>query len=333
MKSRESPTVVLALKTPIKSIDFPDEMAASLMKRFPNVTFHIEPFHPQHVDNLKKAQVLYAYTITPTLLAEALHLKWFHSVLIGTETYDLPELIKRGIMVTAPRGVYSIPIAESALGLMLAHIRKIRDGILAQNRKHWATVDIYESLPPARELYESTVAIIGVGSIGTALAERCHCLGMRVIGVVPTERKKPKIIDEMILTEKLHEAIKIADFVVITCPLTKQTKKMIGTRELSIMKHSAYLINMARGEIVDETALVKALTNSEIGGAACDVFSTEPLPADHPFYSAPNMIVMPHVSGWSTRFWERAAERFAANLELYLQGKPLVGLVDFKRGY
>jgi len=333
MKHGDEPTAVLALKSHVKSVDFPESLVNGLSKRFPNVKFRIVSFHPQQVDHLSEAEILYTYTITPALLGAAPKLKWFHSVVTGPDTYTFPELINRNIIVTSPRGIYAVPIAETALGLMLSLTRKIQDSILLQTKRCWAAIDIYNSFPPAGELYESTIVIFGQGGIGTALAQRCHALGMRVIGVVPTPRLKPDFVDELILPNNLGDVLKIADFVALACPLTGQTKGLIGRRELGLMKKTAYLINIARGELVDETALVKALKSGTIGGAACDVFTTEPLPADHPFYTTPNMIVMPHVSGWSARFWERAVERFATNLELYLNRKPLIGEVDFNRGY
>jgi phosphoglycerate dehydrogenase-like enzyme len=312
---------VLALKNPVKTLDFPDEAAAALKKRFPDVDFHAVPFHPQKIEHLDEAEILYAYTITPALLSSAPNLKWFHAVITGPDTYTFPEIIKRKITVTSPRGVYSAPMSESIIGMMLALTRKIREGIIAQSKGQWAAVDICSSHPAAGELNGSTVAIVGMGGIGNATAERCRALGMNVTGII-----RDTFSD-------LKDALKKADFLVLACPLTKETRGMIGAKELSSMKKTAYLINIARGELVDEAALIDALKTKKIGGAACDVFSTEPLPAGHPFYSAPNMIVMPHISGFSSRFWERAVVRFAENLEKYLKGEALIGAVDFERGY
>jgi phosphoglycerate dehydrogenase-like enzyme len=330
---KQKNVAVLALKSPVKAVDFPEEMAVSLARRFPDVAFHLVPFHNEKIDYLVEADILYSYTITPQLLAGAPKLKWFHSVVTGPDTYTFPELIGRKIKVTSPRGVYSIPMAETILGLMLSLTRKIRDSVLLQSVRQWSSADIYDSLPVAGELFGSTAVIVGLGGIGSELAKRCKSLGMKVVGIVPTEREKPSFADEMMLTGSLSGAISRADYLVLACPLTKKTKGIIGRNEIRKMKKTAYLINVARGELIDEKALADALKSQTIGGAACDVFSTEPLPPDHPFYSVPNMIVMPHVSGWSSRFWERAVERFAFNLELFLKGKTLIGEVNFERGY
>lgn len=330
---KQKNVAVLALKSPVRAIDFPEDAVSSLAARFPDVEFHLVLFNPEKVDYLAEADILYSYTITPQLLAGAPKLKWFHSVVTGPDTYSFPELIRRKVKVTSPRGVYSVPMVETILGLMLSLTRKIRDCVLLQSNRRWASDDIYNSLPAAGELFGSTVAIIGLGGIGSELAKRCKSLGMKVTGIVPTEREKPSFVDEMVLTDSLNGAMSRADYLVLACPLTKKTRGIIGRNEIKKIKKTAYLINVARGELIDEKALADALKSGTIGGAACDVFSTEPLPSDHPFYSAPNMIVMPHVSGWSSRFWERAVERFASNLELYLKGKNLLGEVDFERGY
>jgi len=324
---------VLALKSPIKSVDFPEDMIVQLARRFPHVTFYLVPFNAEKIDHLVEADILYSYTITPQLLTGAPKLKWFHSVVTGPDTYTFPELIRRKIKVTSPRGVYSIPVAETIIGLMLALTRKINDGILLQSTKRWSPLDIYNSWPTAGELFGSTIIILGLGGIGSELAKRCKSFGMNVIGIIPSEREKPPFIDKLVLTDNLLTVLSSADFLVLTCPLTKKTKGIIGRNEIKKMKKTAYIINVARGELVDEEALTDALKSQRIGGAACDVFPIEPLPSNHPFYYLPNVIVMPHVSGFSSRIWERAIERFATNLELYLNGRELIGEVDFERGY
>ncbi len=323
--------VVLALKTPHSGV--PDEELKGLKNRFPKVDFRYVAFDPAHLEHGKDADVLYSYVITPQMFAETKRLSWFHSVVTGPDTFLFPELVDSGVKVTSPRGVYSVPIAETILGLMLALTRRIRDCIIAQQDGKWSTVDLYNSPIPPGELLGSKLLIVGLGGIGSALAERCSCLGMDVTGIVRTARECPKSVNRLATFDALAAELRDADFIVLACPLTDKTRGMIGRAELESMKPSAYLINVARGELVDEEALLKALNDGTIAGAASDVFKTEPLPEGHAFYSAPNMIVTPHVSGWSERFWKRAIDRFAENLERFIEGKALLGEVDFDRGY
>lgn len=324
---------VLALKTSIATLDFPDEMGKWLMEKFPNVKFHVTKSSCDKIRHIEKAQVLFAYELTPATLLKAKELRWFHSVVTGPDAYPFPELIERKILVTSPRGVYSVPIAETVIGMMLALSRKIRDSIVLQSQRTYDSRHIMEALPPMSELMGSTALIIGLGGVGTAVAMRCKSLGMCVIGAVAFPRPKPSCVDEQVIFERMEEVLGLADFVILSCPLTRLTKGMIDESRLRKMKTTSCLINVARSGLVDEVALSDALKRGKIGGAACDVFSVEPLPGNHPFYSAPNMIVTPHISGISTNFWSRAVARFAANLNLYLAGEKLIGEVDFERGY
>jgi len=324
-------TAILALKT--ASTGLPKAELDGLRQAFPDVEFRYEPFDPSGIANSEDADVLYSYVITPKMFERMKGLKWFHSVVTGPDAYAFPSLASSVVRVTSPRGVYSVPIAETALGLMLALVRRIRNCIVAQGEVRWCAADLYGEKIPAGELMGSNALIVGLGGIGSALADRCRTMGMSVTGVVRSEREKPAFVDRQITFDDLRAELPSADFVVLCCPLTDQTRGMMGGEALELMKQSAYLINVARGELVDEDALVAALRGGGIAGAASDVFRTEPLPKDHPLYSAPNMIVMPHVSGFSTKLWERAVLRFSENLGRFLNGEELIGLVDFERGY
>lgn len=323
--------VALALKTQVTAL--PDAELKRLESRFPDVDFSYIAFDPDGSGGLADAEVLYSYVITPRMLDEARSLRWFHSVVTGPDAYAFDALVKSDVKVTSPRGVYSVPIAETALGMMLALARRIRGCILAQAEGRWCALDLYREETPSSELSGAKVMIVGMGGIGTALAERCSAMGMHVTGVVREMRERPPCADELVTFDDFRTALPAADFVVLACPLTKATRGMIGKDELSSMKRSAFLINVARGELVDEEALVSSLNGGIIAGAASDVFTTEPLPEGHPLFAARNMIVMPHVSGFSSRIWERAVDRFAENLRLFLDGKTLIGEVDFERGY
>ncbi len=322
---------VLALKTDLTGV--PEAELQRLMDGFPQVEFRYVPFDPNGSAELDDAEILYSYVITPQMLDKAPSLRWFHSVVTGPDAYAFEALRKSAVKVTSPRGVYAVPIAETALGLMLAFARRIRSCVLSQAEGRWSALDLYRETMPSSELAGSTALIVGMGGIGGELAKRCKAMGMKVTGVVRRREGEIPCTDRVIEFSEFEEALPKADFIILACPLTESTRGMIDAAALASMKESAYLINVARGELVEEQALIAALEGGAIAGAASDVFAVEPLPEGHPFYTLRNMIVMPHVSGFSSKIWERAVGRFAENLRLFLEGKALVGEVDFDRGY
>jgi len=335
VKRDEEPAlhVTLALRSEAVSLQCGGEEAEKLSNRFPEVCFSFVEWHPERIAGLESAEALFAFSFTPALLKAARKLKWFHSLLIGAEHYSFPALIRSGVIVTAPRGAYSVPVAESAVSLMCALSRKLHRIFHHQEQGRWAERDIVASEPPLGELSGSTALIVGLGGIGCEVASRCRALGMEVMAVVPTERGRPPYVDRLYLSADIDNAIPSADFIVLACPLTESTRGLINAERLSYMKKSAFLVNVSRGPVVDEAALLEALRSKAIGGAALDVFTEEPLQPCHPFYSLDNIIISPHCAGVSTKFWERAVGFFADNLERYLKNEPMQGVVDFRRGY
>lgn len=331
--TRTKTKVMCALRTPGVSYSFEDWMLDLFVGKFPEVDFVISDFNNGIVDGLENVEVLHAPMITPEILSAAKNLKWFHSSITGVDRFVFNELVESEIKVTTPKDLHSVPIAETAIGLMLCHCRKILAAILSQHKSGYDPAQVFDDMPKASELERSRVAIIGLGGIGTELAWRCKSLGMDVTGVVRSARAKPPFIDTQFLFENRVDAIRDTDFVVLACPHTSQTRGLMATSEFEAMKETAYLINIARGELVDEDALASALNEEKIAGAASDVFCQEPLPSTSPLLTARHMIVLPHVSGLSKKYWTRDLFRFTQNLRLYLDGKPMIGEVDFKRGY
>jgi phosphoglycerate dehydrogenase-like enzyme len=238
--------------------------------------------------------------------------------------------------------VHGPVVAEHVLALMFALAKRLPTALRMQQRHQWGQEQMTEEVPPLRELRDSTLGIVGVGSIGGEVARVASALGMRVIGVRANPMKGvdwvpandplraqhrvygPKDIDRM-LSE--------SDFVVISAPVTSSTKHVIGARALAAMKPDAYVINVARGALIDELALIEALRQKKIGGAALDVFEHEPLPADSPLWDLDNVIVTPHQAGISHKLWERQYKLFTENLRRFQMGAPLIGVVDKKAGY
>jgi phosphoglycerate dehydrogenase-like enzyme len=231
--------------------------------------------------------------------------------------------------LTNASGVHAVPISEHILAFLFAFARDFQHMMRAQVRAEW----MRHSRNDVFELAGSTMVLIGVGAIGERTAAMASSLGMRVLGV----RRRPDVdvagVEAMFDLGQLDQLLPQADFVVLTVPLTPETRGLIGERELRSMKSGAYLINIGRGGTVDEDALLRALEGGWIAGAGLDVFRSEPLPPESPFWAMENVIVTAHYSGQTPRYNERASEIFLDNLQRYCAGEPLRNLVDKQLGY
>jgi phosphoglycerate dehydrogenase-like enzyme len=255
-------------------------------------------------------------------------LRWIHSISAGVDKVVTPLSRQRGLQVTNARGVFSPPIAEYVVMMCLAIARRLPQLFDLQRERTWQPLR-------GSELGGLTVGIVGYGSIGAEIARLLAPFGTRIVAT----RRHPELGSgelsnvEVWGVERLHELLRIADVVVIAAPLTDTTAGLIGAAELQEMLGHAWLINIARGRLVDELALRRALAAGWIGGAVLDVFDEEPLPADSPLYDTPNLVITPHTSWSSDRVLERSIDLFVANLERYLADQPLENLVDLEAGY
>ncbi len=262
------------------------------------------------------------------LVSRAPNLHWIHSASAGIDQVATPTLRSRGVTVTNSRGVFSRPIAEYVVMMLLAIAHRLPQLIELQRERTWQPLR-------GRELGGLTVGILGYGSIGSDLAALLEPFGTRVVATRrhpergAGERRNVEIHGEDAIGRVLAEA----DVVVLTAPLTDETAGMIGAPELQAMRESAWLINIARGRLVDEAALRQALESGWIAGAVLDVFNEEPLPPDSPLYEVPNLVVTPHTSWSSDRVVDRGIELFIENLRHYLAGEPLRNVVDLEAGY
>lgn len=260
------------------------------------------------------------------VLAGAPGLRWMHTPSAGVDHVLTPTVIARDITLTNSAGVHAIPIAESVLGFMLAHARQLHAFQDAQRAARW------DWGLPLSELYEATLLIIGVGGIGGAIAERAAAFGMRVLGSRRTPRPMPGVA-QVVGGEAWRDLLPEADYIVIATPLTPETRGMLDAVALAAMKPSAYLINIARGAVIDEPALIAALQAGKIAGAALDTFEQEPLPADSPLWQLPNVTITPHATASSPRMRERQIGLFLENLARFRAGRPLLNIVDKSAGY
>ena len=269
---------------------------------------------------------------TPTsvlehVLARAPRVEWIHSFSAGVERVATPAVRERRLLVTNARGVFSRPIAEYVVMMLLAVARRLPQLLELQRERTWQPLR-------ARELSGMTVGIIGFGSIGLELSRLLEPFGTRVVAVRRhPDRGAEGTNAEIHGADALDEVLRTADAIVLTAPLTGETEDLIGARELSVMRPGAWLYNIARGRLIDERALRAALAAGTIGGAVLDVFRDEPLPPDSPLYDTPNLIITPHTSWASDQVVRRSFELFVGNLRRFVAGQPLDNLVDLDAGY
>jgi phosphoglycerate dehydrogenase-like enzyme len=260
-----------------------------------------------------------------SMVLAAKRCKWLHVGGTGIDRlYPLEEL-DPAIVISNTPGLNAELMADYVICTMLMLIWDFPRILRNQAERKWERW-------PVRRPEEQTLALIGVGDIGRPVGRRAAALGMRVIGVKRSPEPVPGV-EKVYGPSQLHQALGEADVVVVAVPLTRETRGMFGPREFAAMKRTAFLINVSRGRVIQESELIKALKEGCIAGAALDVFEKEPLPPESELWSLRNVIVTPHTSCWSTDFRARGAEFFAANLERYLQGKPLLHVIDREKGY
>lgn len=260
------------------------------------------------------------------VLAAAPGLRWQQSPSAGVNHILTPNFLQRDIILTNGAGVHAIPISEFVLAFMLYHAKNLRKLQTLQDDHTWVRGVFLE------ELADATLLIIGTGNIGQAIASRAKAFGVRVWG----SRRHPEPLpnfDKVVGADEWRSLLPKADYVVIATPLTPETKGLIDEAALRSMRPSAYLINIARGAIVDEPALITALREGWIAGAGLDTVAIEPLPPESPLWSLPNAFITPHCSALSPRLRERIAALFIDNLKRYQTGQPLRNVVDKKAGY
>ena len=263
-----------------------------------------------------------------TIREAAPRLKWIQLTSAGADRLLNSGFVEQGIIVTTVSGLHATPIGEYVLGAMLQWAKGAPRTMRAQLRHEWTRF-------APTELYGKTVGIVGLGHIGGEVARLAKAFGCRVIANRRSgaPAASPADIDEMLPAADLRGLLAQSDYVAVCVPLTPETRGLIGEGELRAMKPSAFLVNIARGPVIVEQALVRALREGWIAGAALDVFEHEPLPPESPLWDLENAILTPHISGGTERYNERATAIFCANLGRYLRGEPLENVVDPVRGY
>jgi D-2-hydroxyacid dehydrogenase (NADP+) len=328
--------LVLCVRHPFSLWNPPAEMPGRLRARWPGMWVVHLPTYDQLEQELAGADIFVGFSLRPAQFAAARKLKWIHSTAAGVGQLMFPELRASGIEVTNAAGVHRVPMAEHILGTLVALARRFPDCVRHQQQSHWSQDDLWDGVSPAqrpRELQGQVVLFIGFGNVGREAAKILRPLGMHIWAVTRSGRADDQLTERAFLISRLDEALSQADFVVLAAPETPETLKMIGEREFSAMKSSAYFINVARGSLIDEPALIRALQKHAIAGAALDVTLEEPLPPENPLWQLENVFITPHVSAISEHLWERQTELLTENLERWFSGRELLNRVDLERGY
>jgi phosphoglycerate dehydrogenase-like enzyme len=289
-------------------------------------------------------EVLYTFHLPTNALELAPRLRWLQLHSAGADHILDHPILQSDVAVTTTSGIHATPIAEYVFASILAHRWRVPYWTHCQREAEWPAGRW--NLYARPELRNSTLGIVGYGSIGREVGRLGQAFGMRVVAlrrsagradegyaVENTGDPAGTIPDRFYPPDALHEMLAVCDYVVIALPLTTTTTHFIGEAELRAMKPSAYLVNIARGPIVDETTLIRALREGWIAGAGLDVFDQEPLPADSPLWELENALISPHVAGFTPHYDERATALFAQNLDRYMTGQPLLNLVNKARGY
>ena len=287
-------------------------------------------FHPglDLAPILAQVEVIIASRLPGDIRERAPRLRWVQALGAGVDHLMPAEALRRAdYLVTNVSGVHAIPMAETVLSMMLA-FAKAWPSLLAEKRRHiWQRRLL-------GELHGKTLGLLGLGRIGSEVARVGKAVGMRVIGVRRSPGGSPPAnVDEVMARADVPRLLEASDYVVCCLPFTPETYHLIGERQLRTMRPTAVLINVGRGPVVDEQALVRALREGWIAGAGLDVFEEEPLPESSPLWDLDNVLIMPHVGGDTDRYMERCTALVCENLRRYAEGQPLLNLVDTQQGY
>ena len=312
----------------------PAWFAERLRQAFPDTEVILLNRYAEFEAQLLETEVLMTWSLRPEQFKLARKLRWIHSPAAAVHHLMFPELIKSDVILTNARDVHGAVVAEHVLALIFALAKRIPQAVRLQLQHIWGQSVISESHPPPRELSGATLGLVGLGSIGREVARRAAGLGMRVIAVREhPEKGNPENVAQVYSSAQLDEMLSQSDYVVLAAPTTPSTRGLINAGRIAAMKGDAYLINVGRGPLIDEGALIEALRGHKIAGAALDVFDKEPLPVDSPLWDLDNLLITPHTAGFSEKLWDRHYALMSENMRRYLAGQPLLGMVNKQEGY
>jgi len=301
------------------------EVEAMLKDVPPEAGIHFLPPGERIGDHISDVEILYGH-IGEADFSKAKTLRWVQQPHAGVEGFMYPAFKASDVILTNCRGLYGRQIAEHAFALLLSLTRDIPDHLEFMKRKHWERL-------PSIELAGMTMGILGLGGIGRAIAARAKAFEFNVIAVDPEPIDKPDTVEHLGTLDWLPALMSRSNVVMVCCPSTPETHKLLSHKEFTRLPDGSYLVNVSRGRIIDEEALIAALRSGKLAGAGLDVTYTEPCPPDSPLWTEPNVILTSHSAGASQHIRTRAMRLFIDNLHRYVKGEPLVNVVDKQKGY
>jgi phosphoglycerate dehydrogenase-like enzyme len=325
--------IVVAVYSDGPAWTLPRPFVAALRRDFPQHTF-LDAWDAETLARLlPDADVAFSAAIRRTEFASLPRLRWVQSPAVGVGGMLGPELVASPVVLTSARGVRARAIAEHVLGVTLALARRLPLVIRRQTLHQWA-LDEIETSGAIRTLSGRRLAMVGLGAIGLEVARLASAFGLRVSAIRKRSgQPRPQTVDEVLPPERLFDLLPRSDVVVLAAPLTPETNRLIGRQALDCIKPGAFLVNVGRGKLIDDEAVIEALLDGRLGGAALDVFTKEPLDSASPYWDLPNVIVTPHISGAMEDYWTPLVALFADNLRRFEAGHPLLNVVDKHAGY
>ncbi|PYR66528.1 MAG: D-2-hydroxyacid dehydrogenase [Acidobacteria bacterium] len=325
--------VLVAIHHRVDAWTIPAAHVEQLRTRFPHVTFLHSTTRESDIALAADADVAFAIVLSREAAARARRLQWLHCSAHAVGHFPLADLAARGIIVTNSRGIQAVPIAEHVMACLLALARKLPETLRDQQKRVWRP-NTYVGDASPRLLAGRTIGVVGVVTLGEAIATRAKAFGMHVIGMRRNpQRGAPTGFDEIVGPADRNRLLTAADVVVLAAPLTAETQRLLDAATIASMKRGAIVVNVARGQLIDEAALAEALEAGRLGGAVLDVFTIEPLAQDSPFWSMLNVVVTPHNSGFRTGHFDAVVDLFSENLRRFERGVDLLNRVDLQTGY
>ncbi len=318
---------------PVAFWQVPKSQVARLRERFPQITFTHAHSDAEALAAIEPVDVALASRLTPSMVEHAPRLRWVHSTAAAVGILPLKEIAARNIAVTNSRGIQAAAIAEFVIGGLLVFARRFNLMLEAQRLRRWIQNELAGDAWPW-SVRGRTMTILGLGTIGQEVARRAHAFGMKVIGIRRRiDQPKPPFVDRVAGSDEVDDTLRGCDVLVIAAPFIAETDRLIRAEQLALLNRGAVVINVARGKIIDEPALIAALQSGHLGGAVLDVFDREPLDSANPLWGLPNVIVSPHVSGLRPDHWDDVIDLFGDNLERFQRGEPLANIVNVRAGY
>ena len=323
--------VVIGVISPAPAWVLPRRFVEQLRLDFPQHTF-LDAWDRETLRRLlAEADVAFTPFVDRDVFASAARLRWVQSPAVGVGSLMFPELLASAVVLTSARGIRARSIAEHVLGVTIALARRLPAVLRAQTEHRWAQDELETD---ARTLQGQRMGIVGLGAIGLEVVKIAAPFGFRIAAIRRRAGEpRPGGVDEVWTPERLPDLLAQSDVVVLAAPHTPETRRLIGRAQIDQMKRGALLVNVARGKLVDDEAVIAALRDGRLGGAALDVFSQEPLEPSSPYWDLPNVIVTPHTSGAMTDYWTPLVALFAGNLRRFEKGEPLLNVVDKVAGY